>query len=172
MVNLPLLFLNSNCSRPSYLGTNFLNYVIKFRIRTKHFSFKYQSRVNCSQSQDSRYCFRLTKHCTSIPIPLFNGNWYCAWNVGQKDFSPIHNCGKKTDSCNYRWICFLPTSLELLELLVQKQLKDYLTMENLLTIRQSQFRINQFTSTTVVDVSEFIIDMIIYSIYVELYFLT
>ena len=71
--------------------------------------------------------------------------------------TPICKAGDKSDVGNYRPISVLPLISKVIERAVHNQLYSFLTNMNLLSKDQSGFRTGHSTSTTLLDVQDFIL---------------
>ena len=74
------------------------------------------------------------------------------WKISK--IIPIHKSGNKTSANNYRPISLLPSVSKILEKLVQVQLSDYLTHNNVLSEAQSGFRKNHSTISALLKVTD------------------
>ena len=72
--------------------------------------------------------------------------------------TPIFKAGDKTEVGNYRPISVLPIVSKIIERAVHNQLYSYLTSNGLLCDNQSGFRANHSTTTTLLDVEDYILN--------------
>ena len=72
--------------------------------------------------------------------------------------TPIYKAGDKSDVSNYIPISVLPILSKILERLVHNQLYNYLSCSNIFNPCQSGFRRNHSTNTTLIDVTDHILD--------------
>ncbi len=86
--------------------------------------------------------------CTSV----FPSDWK------QAKVTPVFKEGDKSDVSNYRPISVLSIVSKILERAVHNQLYTYLTNCNILNQYQSGFRSNHSTATTLLDVSDYILN--------------
>ena len=77
------------------------------------------------------------------------------WKLGK--VTPIHKEGDKYDVNNYRPISVLPVLSKIIERAVHDQLYSFLTDNNILNSCQSGFRRNHSTSSSLIDVSDYIL---------------
>ena len=72
--------------------------------------------------------------------------------------TPIFKSGDKNNVSNYRPISVLPIISKIIERTVHNQLYDYLCSRNILSDSQSGFRSNHSTTTTLLDVQDYILN--------------
>jgi len=72
--------------------------------------------------------------------------------------TPIYKDGNRDEVSNYRPISVLPILSKILERAVHNQLYDYLVCNNILSPCQSGFRSNHSTNTTLLDVTDYILN--------------
>ena len=89
-------------------------------------------------------------------LSLFTSNFPSAWKKAR--VTPIFKEGDKSDVNNYRPISVLPVISKIIERSVHNQLYDFLTKNELLNSCQSGFRKNHSTTTTLLDVSDHILN--------------
>ena len=87
----------------------------------------------------------------SLHTSCFPNDWKLA------KVTPIHKDGDKYDVNNYRPISVLPVLSKIIERAVHDQLYSFLTDNNILNSCQSGFRCNHSTSTSLIDVSDYIL---------------
>ena len=87
----------------------------------------------------------------SLHTSCFPNDWKLA------KVTPIHKDGDKYDVNNYRPISVLPVLSKIIEHAVHDQLYSFLTDNNILNSCQSGFRRNHSTSTSLIDVSDYIL---------------
>ena len=98
-------------------------------------------------------CHSLAYICNlSLRTSAFPANWKIA------KVTPIFKAGDKSDISNYRPISVLPIISKIIERAVHNQLYSYLTSKGLLSANQSGFRANHSTTTTLLDVQDFILN--------------
>ncbi len=97
-------------------------------------------------------CHSLAYICNlSLQTSVFPNEWK------QAKVTPIYKDGDKCDVSNYRPISVLPIISKIIERAVHNQLYRFLTENNILNACQSGFRSNHSTTTTLLDVSDFIL---------------
>ena len=110
-------------------------------------------------------CIRLLKLAAPIichplayicNLSLFTSKFPSRWKVAK--VTPIYKDGDKSDVNNYRPISVLPILSKILERAVHDQLYNYLSCNNILNPCQSGFRTNHSTNTTLIDVSDHILN--------------
>ena len=72
--------------------------------------------------------------------------------------TPIYKSGNKSDVGNYRPISVLPIVSKIIERAVHNQLYKYVSTKGILSSAQSGFRANHSTTTTLLDVQDFILN--------------
>ncbi len=72
--------------------------------------------------------------------------------------SPLFKEGNRDDTNNYRPISVLPVVMKIFESAVNAQLRDFLVQYNILVDQQSGFRAKHSTSSTLIDVTDFILN--------------
>ena len=87
----------------------------------------------------------------SLYSSQFPDNWKRA------KVTPIYKTGDKSDVSNYRPISVLPITSKIIERAVHEQLYNYISSTNNLSSAQSGFRSNHSTTTTLLDVQDFIL---------------
>lgn len=88
-------------------------------------------------------------------LSLRNGTFPDLWKKAK--VTPIYKSGDKSDVGNYRPISVLPILSKIIERAIHDQLYSYLTNEGLLSDAQSGFRANHSTTTTLIDVEDYIL---------------
>lgn len=100
-------------------------------------------------------CHSLAYICNlSLQTSVFPHDWKRA------KVTPIYKDGDKADVSNYRPISVLPIISKIIERAVHNQLYNFFTKNNILNECQSGFRSNHSTTTTLLDVSDFILNNI------------
>ena len=74
--------------------------------------------------------------------------------------TPIFKSGDKSNVGNYRPISVLPVISKIIERTVHNQLYTYLFSRNILSYSQSGFRSNHSTTTTLLEVQDYILNNI------------
>jgi len=98
-------------------------------------------------------CHSLAYICNiSLQTSVFPKSWK------QAKVTPIHKEGDKSDVSNYRPISVLPVVSKIIERAVHNQLYSFLTENNILNPCQSGFRSGHSTTTTLLDVSDCILN--------------
>ena len=98
-------------------------------------------------------CKSLAYICNlSLHTSCFPNDWKLA------KINPIHKDGDKYDVNNYRPISVLPVLSKIIERAVHDQLYHFLTKNGVLNPCQSGFRRNHSTATTLIDVSDYILN--------------
>ncbi len=72
--------------------------------------------------------------------------------------TPLHKEGNKDDTNNYRPISVLPVVMKIFESAVNIQLRDFLVANNILAKEQSGFRAKHSTCSTLLDVTDFLLN--------------
>jgi hypothetical protein len=88
-------------------------------------------------------------------LSLCTGVFPADWKKAK--VTPIFKAGEKSDVGNYRPISVLPLISKIIERAVHNQLYSYLTSNELLSVHQSGFRGKHSTTTTLIDVQDFIL---------------
>ena len=138
----------------------------KFDIITPDFVFDEICNFSGNKSSGiDNVCMRLLKLAAPIVchplayicnLSLFTSHFPSKWKVAK--VTPIYKDGDKSDVSNYRPISVLPILSKILERVVHDQLYEYLTRKNILHPCQSGFRSNHSTNTTLIDVTEYILN--------------
>ncbi|CAH1240911.1 Hypp6192 [Branchiostoma lanceolatum] len=81
--------------------------------------------------------------CQLFNFSLASGQFQTEWK--QFNVSPVYKKGDRTNPSNDRPISLLPTVTKVLERLVHNRLYSYLTVNNLLNVNQSGFKIGDGT---------------------------
>ena len=98
-------------------------------------------------------CKSLAYICNlSLHTSCFPNDWKLA------KITPIHKDGDKYDVNNYRPISVLPVLSKIIERAIHDQLYHFLTKNGVLNPCQSGFRRNHSTATTLIDVSDYILN--------------
>jgi hypothetical protein len=93
--------------------------------------------------------------------------YICNLSLSRSDFpddwkkakvTPIYKSGNKSDVGNYRPISVLPIVSKIIERAVHDQLYKYISNTDILSSAQSGFRANHSTTTTLLDVQDFILN--------------
>ena len=104
---------------------------------------------------------QILKMSTPVIIPslthlfnksLANGVFPSQWKIAK--LIPLFKSGDKSSPANYRPIALLPCVSKVLEKIVQKQLTNYLKVNNLLCAAQSGFRDKHSTTTALLKVTD------------------
>ena len=101
------------------------------------------------------YLLKCSKPCLSgILVHIFNLSirnkvFPALWKEAK--ITPLYKIGDHDNPTNYRPISILPTVGKVLERTIHDQLYNYLTINNLLTPRQSGFRKGYSTGTCIID---------------------
>ena len=88
-------------------------------------------------------------------LSLSNSKFPKEWKNAK--VTPIFKSGDKNDVSNYRPISVLPILSKIIERAVHNQLYHYLCSKNILSDSQSGFRSNHSTTTTLLDVQDYIL---------------